>query len=165
MLLLLQNSDLTEVLQITHDLVINNEHKDRIHMISANSCNLLRFICEIPIVFYSYFHTTTFPSPLMVSTHVANLKNLYTVCFCRDMGLPINKVLVACHPESAVKDFINHGKYQIHTSSSFDKKQLYFAHSNFERFSLTLSLLYRLLFHILKKDVSEYMTILNRGGR
>lgn len=103
-------------------------------MISANSCNLLRVLCEIPIHFYSYFHSTTYPSPLTVSTHVANLKSLYTLCLCRDMGLPIDKVLVACHPESAVEELILHGKYKIHTSYNFEKKQLYFSHSNLERF-------------------------------
>ena len=133
-------------------------------MISANSCNLLRVICEIPIHFYSYFHSTTYPSPLTVSTHVANLKTVYTLCLCRDMGLPIDKVLVACHPESAVEDFILHGKYQIHTSSTFDRKQLYFAHSNLERFYFILFLISSLLFHIVKSSVSEYMNILNCGG-
>ena len=128
-----QNSDLPEVLQITHDLVLFNEHKERIHMISANSCNLLRVVCEIPIHFYSYFHSTTYPSPLTVSLHVANLKSFYTLLICRDMGLPIDKVLVACHPESAVEDLFLHGRYRIHTSYNFEKKQLYFSHSNLER--------------------------------
>lgn len=105
-------------------------------MISANSCNLLRVICEIPILFYSYFHSVTYPQPLSVSIHAANLKTLYTLCLCRDMGLPLDKVLVACHPDSAVEDFILRGKYHIHTSQENDKKQLYFAHSNFERYMI-----------------------------
>ena len=123
-----QNSDLQHVLQITKNLVVYNEYKEKIHIISANSCNIIRVLCEIPILFYSYFHSVLSTSSMLtVSTHVANLKTLYSLCVCKEMNLPIEKILVGCHPGSRVEDLITKGSYQ---------RQAYFSHSNLERYFL-----------------------------
>ena len=126
-----QNSGIGEVLQITKDLVIHNEHRDRIHMISANSCNIARVICEIPLHFYAYFHSQTYPEPISFAIPVANLKSTYTLLLCQKMGLPIDKIILSCRPASAAERFFRHGEYQMHKADKDHPPR--FIHSNLER--------------------------------
>ena len=127
----LQNSGIGEVLQIIKDLVIHNKHRDRIHMISANSCNIARVICEIPLSFYAYFHSQTYPKPISFAIPAANLKSTYTLLLCQKMGLPIEKIIISCRPDSAAERFFRHGSYQMHKVDQDHPPR--FIHSNLER--------------------------------
>ena len=110
---------------------MGNEHREHIHLISANSCNIARVICEIPLHFYSYFHNTSYPSAVSYAISVANLKSTYTLCLCRDMGLPLDKLLISCKPDSVAERFFKHGEYQIGSTSKTG--ETLFIHSNLER--------------------------------
>lgn len=128
-----QNSGIAEVLRITRDLVIHNVHHDRIHMISANSCNIARVLCEIPIVFYTYFHSTDYPHRLSIATNVANLKSIYSLLLCRDMGLPLEKILVAAPPDSTVETLLKTGDYHTPACDGKIEEGSIYIHSNLER--------------------------------
>lgn len=111
---------------------MENEHRNHIHLISANSCNIVRVICEIPLHFYAYFHNSSYPSPISYAIPVANLKSTYTMCLCREMGLPLDKLLVSCKPGSAAEQFFKRGEYQIRPSE--EKGETLFIHGNLERY-------------------------------
>ena len=80
-------------------------------MISANSCNIVRVICEIPLYFYAYFRSQHFPAPLGFSIPISNMKSTYTLCLCEQMGLPISRILLACRPDSAGEQLFRFGRF------------------------------------------------------
>ena len=121
------------MLRITRDLVTNNVHRDRIHIISANSGHIVRVLCELPILFYAYFHSVEYPHQAAFSSYIANLKSTYALCLARDMGLPIDHVVLSCRPKSTVLDFCNKGEYQAALRNDPCKEEFRFVHSNMER--------------------------------
>ena len=129
----MQNSGISEVLRITRDLVTNNVHRDRIHIIAANSGHIVRVLCELPILFYAYFHSVEYPRKVAFSSYIANLKSTYALCLARDMGLPIDRVVLSCRPNSTVLDFFNTGEYQASLRNDPCKEEFLFVHSNMER--------------------------------
>ncbi|KAK8832243.1 hypothetical protein WA577_003119 [Blastocystis sp. JDR] len=151
--LCMEKSGIAEVLRITRDLVVHNTHRDRIHLISANSCNIVRVLCEIPIVFYTYFHSTEFPRKLSIATTSTNLKSLYSLLLCRAMGLPLERILVACPPDSTVVTLFTTGHYHIPTSEGEDEEGAIYIHSNLER----------VLHFIVGGDVTAIMTPILQG--
>lgn len=101
-------------------------------MISANSCNIVRVICEIPLYFYAYFRSQHFPAPLGFSIPISNMKSTYTLCLCEQMRLPISRILLTCRPDSAGEQLFRFGRYRVHDSDKY--YQPLFIHSTLERF-------------------------------
>lgn len=124
------------MLRITRDLITSNVHRDRIHIIAANSGHIVRVLCELPILFYAYFHSVEYPRKVAFSSYIANLKSTYALCLARDMGLPIDRVVLSCRPKSTVQDFFNAGEYQASLRNDPCKEEFLFVHSNMERCAL-----------------------------
>ena len=112
---------------------MSNVYRDRIHILSANSGHIVRVLCELPILFYAYFHSVKYPQSVAFSSYVANLKSTYALCMAREMGLPIDHVILSCRPHSAVEELFGIGEYQTHFRQDPNKEKVPFIHSNLER--------------------------------
>ena len=130
------------------------EFKAKYSLGTVNSINWGRILAQIVYYFKGYFGATT-SNDQKVSFCVpsGNFGNVCAGHIAREMGLPIDRLIVATNENDVLNEFFNTGKYTPHTASetfvtsspSMDISKA----SNFERF----------IYLLLDKDTDKVRTL------
>lgn len=125
------------------------EFKDRYHLGAINSVNCARLVAQIVYYFYGYFRVVeTLGDPICFSVPTGNFGDIFAGYLAKEMGLPIDKLILATNENDILRVFFDTGVYRrggVHAtlSPSMDIQVA----SNFERY----------LFYRLDKD-TEVLT-------
>ena len=115
------------------------EFKSQWHVGSVNSINWGRIVAQIVYYFRGYFAATSTPSQrVSFAVPSGNFGNILSGWIARNMGLPIDKLVLATNENDVLDEFFRTGRYRVRGSSethatsspSMDISKA----SNFERF-------------------------------
>lgn len=81
------------------------------NLTSANSINIARVLAQMVYYFYLYFRVAKFPEEIVYSIPSGNLGNALACELARRMGLPVNRIVLACNSNDAIPHFLNSGDY------------------------------------------------------
>lgn len=143
------------------DLFADLTFKKKYHLRAINSINFVRILAQTVYYFYAYFRAQEPGSERKINISVpsGNFGNIFSGFLARQMGLPINRLIIATNENNILERFVRTGEYQpgefrgTH-SPSMDIQVA----SNFERY----------LYYFLKQDaakVSAYMQKLQTEGQ
>jgi threonine synthase len=113
----------------------NNDFiKEGTHLIAVNSINWTRLMAQIVYYFYAAFSLGAPHKTLNFSVPTGNFGDILAGYFAKQMGLPINKLIIATNENDILTRFINHNSYTLeklkHTITPSMDIQV---SSNFER--------------------------------
>lgn len=98
-----------------------------VRLTSANSINIGRLIPQMVYYIYAYLQSVDdYGDPLSVSVPSGNVGNILAARYCREMGLPLDKIHLAANSNKVLHDFLSTGKYDANrellktTSPSMD---------------------------------------------
>jgi threonine synthase len=115
--------------------------KQQYHLGAINSINWARLLAQIVYYFYAYFRVTDNESSLVhFSVPTGNFGDVFAGYLAKQMGLPIDRLIVATNENDILYRFFTQGKYHQETvqpslSPSMDIQ----ISSNFERYLYFLS--------------------------
>lgn len=78
---------------------------------SANSINIGRVLPQIVYYFYLFFKVSKNFEPVVFSIPTGNLGNALGCEIARRMGLPVDKIILACNENDQLENFLNNGNY------------------------------------------------------
>lgn len=134
------------------------EFKERHRLAAVNSVNWARVLAQIVYYFYAWFRMDA-PSRFDVSVPTGNFGDIFAAWLARQMGLPINNLVLATNSNDILARFFNTGVYErgeVHYTYS-PAMDIQVA-SNFERY----------LFYKLDgsaEKVKEFMKSFAENGR
>ena len=126
--------------RIVKDIFLS-ERPTKVNLSSANSINIGRIIPQTVYYFYSYLElvrqgTIKYGDLLNVCVPTGNFGNIYSAYIAKNMGLPINKLIVASNENKVLSEVFNEGFYsvdrELHKTISPSMDIL--ISSNFERY-------------------------------
>jgi threonine synthase len=146
----------TIIKEVFNDL----DFKDQYNLGAINSINFARVMAQIVYYFYSAFRfSEKYPdAPLIFSVPTGNFGDIYAGYLAKQMGLPIDKLILATNENDILYRVLTTGKYEVKDvfpsiSPSMDIQIA----SNFERF----------LFDLLNRDSQKLvnkMEFLSKNG-
>ena len=96
----------------------DNEFRSKYKLCSINSVNICRILAQICHIFYCYLQSV---SPQYYGTHRINLiiptgaaGHLVACMLCKEMKLPINKIVLAVNENNVLSEFVSTGTYKPH---------------------------------------------------
>ena len=114
---------------------------EKINMSGVNSINWARIVCQIVYYFYAYFKFKK--EEINFSVPTGNFGDVYAGYIAKQMGLKINKLIVATNENDILQRVINHGEYKpSEAKKSLSPSMDIQVASNFER----------LLYDLVNKD-------------
>jgi threonine synthase len=123
---------------------------------SANSINIGRIIPQIVYYFYTYFklvrsNKIKFNDKINFTVPSGNFGNIYASYIAKQMGLPVNKLIIASNSNNVLTEIFNDYKYNINRElvKTISPSMDILVSSNFERY----------LYSIIKdeKKINNYM--------
>lgn len=139
---------------IVKNLASDLEFKSKYNLGAVNSINWGRIAAQIVYYFWGWLKATDSNNQLVdFAVPSGNFGNILAGHFAREMGLPINKLILATNENNVLEEFFNTGIYKPRSSAntyatsspSMDISKA----SNFERF----------VFNLLDKDASKVKKI------
>lgn len=124
---------------------------------SANSINIGRIIPQVVYYFYSYIRLLKdekikYKDKVNFIVPTGNFGNIYAGYIAKQMGLPVNKLIIASNENNALTELFHYANYRIDRKlyKTISPSMDITISSNFERF----------LYHMTKdpKKVNDYMT-------
>ncbi len=108
---------------------------------SANSINIGRLIPQIVYYFYSYVKlvrdcSISYGDKINFCVPTGNFGNIYAGYLAKQMGLPINKLIIASNQNDVLENLFNKGKYNIERQlkKTISPSMDIIISSNFERY-------------------------------
>lgn len=154
--------------KIVKDLFLDKEFKTNYNLSAVNSINWGRIISQIVYYFYSYFKLNKKHKDehINFSVPTGNFGNILAGFYAKNMGLPINKLLIATNSNDILYRIIQTGIYERKEfKETITPAMDITISSNFER------LLWYLIYENDKnkenvcKKVDEYMKMLQINGK
>ena len=139
-------------------------HANKLRFSSANSINIGRLIPQIIYYVYAYGQLVDQLSiqagdAINVVVPTGNFGNILAAYYAKEMGLPINKLVVASNENNVLTDFFKTGTY--------NRNRDFILTSSPSMDILVSSNLERLLYHLASEDtqlVASYMASLSKDG-
>lgn len=117
--------------------------RDRVHLGAVNSINWARVLAQITYYFYAYFRVTSKDKGLRkvsFSVPTGNFGDVLAGYYAREMGLPIDKLIVATNSNDILNRFFTTGKYWKNpVSATLSPSMDISISSNFERLLFDLA--------------------------
>ncbi len=115
------NGDFDVCQALAKYLLANKEFAARLfgdpqHFTSANSISVGRLAPQAVYPFYAHSRIADGLEKMIVSVPSGNFGDMMGTTFAREMGLPIEKILVGLNPNKPFLDFIETGKYNVAAS-------------------------------------------------
>ena len=98
---------------LVKSMFVDNEFKNKINMSGVNSINWARIISQIVYYFYAFFKIEEKGEKIIFSVPTGNFGDVYAGYISKQMGLSINKLIVATNRNDILKRAINTGEYKI----------------------------------------------------
>ena len=147
--------------RIIKEIFNDLEFKDRFHLGAVNSINWARVMAQVVYYFYSAFRfwEKYSDAPLFYSVPTGNFGDIYAGYLAQNMGLPIEKLILATNKNDILFRALTSGIYEIQkVSPSLSPAMDIQIASNFERFLFDL-------FHQDGTAVKNRMSELMKTGR
>ena len=123
-----------------------------INMSGVNSINWSRIVIQIVYYFYSYFKVAKEGEKINFSVPTGNFGDIYAGYVAKNMGLPINKLIIATNSNDILKRAINTGTYKPTAVQHTDSPRMDIqVASNFER----------LVFDVCSNDSNRILKLMN----
>jgi len=144
--------------KIVKEMFLDENFKSSTKLSGVNSINWARIIAQIVYYFFSFLKEWDEKEKINFSVPTGNFGDIFAGFFAKQMGLPINKLLIATNTNNILERVLESGLYKpskVHQtlSPSMDIQVA----SNFERL-----LFY--IFHKNEKKVSQLMSDLKNKG-
>ncbi|MBJ6364020.1 threonine synthase [Paenibacillus sp. GCM10012307] len=137
------------------ELFADVEFKNKYHLRAINSINFARILAQTVYYFFAYFQVTADAPGEKVNFSVptGNFGDIFAGYLAKQMGLPVNKLILATNENNILERFIKEGVYQpgefhITHSPSMDIQIA----SNFERY----------LFYLYNEDASQVADLMRQ---
>lgn len=95
---------------------VESVFNDRNHLTSANSISIGRLLPQSVYPFFAYSRVANDGEGIISSVPSGNFGDMMGTVLAKEMGLPINKILVGLNPNKPFLDFLRTGKYQVSES-------------------------------------------------
>jgi threonine synthase len=146
--------------KVIKDLFADLEFKSRYHLRAINSINFVRILAQTVYYFYAYLHVEgSAEKKINISVPSGNFGNIFSGYLAQQMGLPINKLIIATNENNILERFVNTGEYKPgNFTSTYSPSMDIQVASNFERY----------LYYLLGEDaekLSSYMSKLQSEGK
>ncbi len=125
---------------IVKDLFGDLDFKRQYHLGAVNSINWARVLAQIVYYFYAWFRVSDKGAPVSFVVPSGNFGNILAGWYAKQMGLPVNRLVVATNQNDILHRFFSTGAYHQSTvtptlSPSMDIQ----ISSNFERYLFELA--------------------------
>lgn len=146
--------------KVIKDLFADLSFKSRYHLRAINSINFVRILAQTVYYFYAYLHVAdSAEKKINISVPSGNFGNIFSGYLAKQMGLPINKLIIATNENNILERFVNTGEYKPgNFTSTYSPSMDIQVASNFERY----------LYYLLGEDaqkLSTYMAKLQSEGK
>lgn len=128
------NGDFDDCQKLVKGFFKLNNKKKKINLAAVNSINWVRIMGQIVYYFWTYFRVTKDFLPLNFVVPTGNFGNAYAGFISKNMGLPINKIVVSSNKNDVLTRFFESGKMRSKkTLRSLSPSMDIQISSNFER--------------------------------
>ncbi|WP_405168977.1 threonine synthase [Paenibacillus sp. FSL H3-0286] len=146
--------------KVIKDLFADLDFKGRYHLRAINSINFVRILAQTVYYFYAYLHVDgSNEKKINISVPSGNFGNIFSGYLAKQMGLPINKLIIATNENNILERFVNTGEYKPgNFTSTYSPSMDIQVASNFERY----------LYYLVGEDsekLSAYMSKLQTEGK
>ncbi|MFF2019430.1 threonine synthase [Paenibacillus sp. NPDC058177] len=146
--------------KVIKDLFADLDFKGRYHLRAINSINFVRILAQTVYYFYAYLQVEgSAEKKINISVPSGNFGNIFSGYLAKQMGLPINKLIIATNENNILERFVNTGEYKPgNFKSTYSPSMDIQVASNFERY----------LYYLLGEDaekLSGYMSKLQSEGK
>jgi len=129
----------------------DKEFSSSIKMSAVNSINWSRIIAQVVYYFFSYLKIAKENEKINFSVPTGNFGDIYAGYIAKEMGLPINKLIIASNSNDILTRVFNTGIYKpLKAKQTISPSMDIQVASNFER----------LIFHIHSKDSKETLKLM-----
>ena len=143
---------------LVKNLFVNNSFNKKFNLSSINSINWCRVLAQVVYYFYSALQLLKYNKMINFSVPTGNFGDAYAGYIAKQMGLPINKIIIATNSNKILSDFFSTGVYKIsEVISTISPSMDIQVASNFER------LLFEAVGHD-SKIVVKHMNELKNNG-
>ncbi len=137
--------------KILKDMFSDENFRDKINMSGVNSINWARIVCQIVYYFYAFFKFNK--DEVNFSVPTGNFGDVYAGYIAKQMGLKINKLIVATNENDILQRVINYGEYKpSKVKKSLSPSMDIQVASNFER----------LLYDLVDKDDQKVKVLMEK---
>ena len=152
------NGNFDDCQALVKKLFVNDSFNKEFNLSSINSINWCRVLAQVVYYFYSALQLLKHNKMINFSVPTGNFGDAYAGYIAKQMGLPINKIIIATNSNKILSDFFNTGVYKIsEVISTISPSMDIQVASNFER------LLFEAVGHD-PKIVVKYMNELKNNG-
>ncbi|WP_411347667.1 threonine synthase [Paenibacillus sp. WLX2291] len=147
--------------KVIKDLFGDLPFKKQHHLRAINSINFVRILAQTVYYFYAYFRAQEGANGRKINICVpsGNFGNIFSGYLAKQMGLPINRLIIATNENNILERFVKTGEYKPGDFRSTHSPSMDIqVASNFERY----------LYYFLNEDaakVSAYMQQLQTDGK
>lgn len=124
--------------RIVKSIFRDGEYRKRVNLGAVNSINFARILSQIVYYFYSFFRVTGLGSSskkIIYSVPTGNFGDVLAGFYAKQMGLPIEKLIVATNSNDILHNFFQNGIYRSKpVVSTLSPSMDISVSSNFERF-------------------------------
>jgi threonine synthase len=131
------NGTFDDCQRIIKELFADVDFKKKYHLRAINSINFARILAQTVYYFYAYFQVSKQLGVERVNFSVptGNFGDIFAGYLAKQMGLPINKLILATNENNILERFIHDGVYQPgEFHSTFSPSMDIQVASNFERY-------------------------------
>lgn len=116
----------------------DEEFNDKYHVAAVNSINWARILAQITYYFYSYFQVLNLESTdarIRFVVPSGNFGDVLAGYYAKEMGLPIDKLIIATNENDILDRFLRTGKYETNgdVRATYSPAMDILISSNFER--------------------------------
>ena len=112
----------------------NSKNKEKINLAAVNSINWVRIMGQLVYYFWSYFKVEKKQEKISYVVPTGNFGNVYAGYVCKQMGLPIDKLVVCSNKNDILTRFFENGVMEIKDSvKTLSPSMDIQVSSNFER--------------------------------
>lgn len=89
----------------------DKEFNEKYHVGAVNSINWARILAQMTYYYYSFFRLTRLNKPINFVVPSGNFGDMLAGYFAKEMGLPVDKLIIATNENNILDRFMNTGKY------------------------------------------------------
>ena len=137
---------------LVKEMFADQDFRNSIQMSGVNSINWARIVAQIVYYFFIYFQQKTPEKRMVISVPTGNFGDIYAGYIAKQMGLPIEKLIIASNHNNLLEKCLSTGLYKpSKVNPSISPSMDIQVASNFER----------ILFDICDHDESRVQSLMN----
>jgi threonine synthase len=137
---------------LVKEMFNDQKFRNNIQMSGVNSINWARIVAQIVYYFFIYLKQEEAEKKMIVSVPTGNFGDIYAGYIAKQMGLPIEKLIIASNHNNLLEKCLSSGLYQpSNVNPSVSPSMDIQVASNFER----------ILFEICNEDESRVVALMN----